>query len=73
MNIFEKGAYKPIPTEFRTLGFVALEKLMEFQKMFDMYDTDTTINSIRDSMVAHKSYGRIPRSFSPGRNAAPFF
>lgn len=53
MTIFEKGDYKPVPAEFRTLGILSLQELSTFQDRFRMYDTDTTINSIRDSIVAN--------------------
>ena len=47
MNIFEKGNYKPVPAEFRTLGISSLEELSKFQDKFEIFDTDTTINAIR--------------------------
>ena len=53
MNIFKKGNYKPIPPNFRIKGFSALEELTKFQKEFNIWDTDTTINEIRDSIVAN--------------------
>jgi len=53
MNIFEKGNYKPIPESFRLKGIFALEELTKFQEEFKIYDTDTTINEIRDSIVAN--------------------
>ncbi len=53
MNIFEKGEYKPIPPEFRIQGLSALQELTKFQQQFEIFDTDTTINSIRDSIIAH--------------------
>jgi hypothetical protein len=53
MSIFEKGNYKTVPTEFRTFGVASLEELSKFQEKFEMYDTDTTINTIRDSMIAN--------------------
>lgn len=53
MDIFTKGDYRPIPPEFRTLGVVALGELTKFQEHFLIYDTDTTINSIRDAIVAN--------------------
>lgn len=57
MDIFLKGDYQPIPVEFSNKGIVALNELTEFQKEFDSYDTDTTINEIRDSIVAmHLGY-----------------
>jgi hypothetical protein len=53
MTIFEKGNYKPVSTEFRTLGIASLEELSKFQEKFEMYDTDTTINTIRDAIIAN--------------------
>ncbi|MCC6867170.1 MAG: hypothetical protein IT280_13530 [Ignavibacteria bacterium] len=53
MDIFKKGKYELIPTEFRTLGLVSLQELSTFQDKFKMYDTDTTINTIRDSIIAN--------------------
>jgi len=51
MNIFQKGDYRPIPRSFQTKGIIALEELTKFQDEFQSYDTDTTINEIRDSIV----------------------
>lgn len=53
MDIFKKGNYQPIPPSFRTKGFFALEELTKFQEEFDSWDTDTTINEIRDAIVAN--------------------
>lgn len=53
MDIFQKGDYKPIPYSFKTKGIVALEELTKFQDEFKSYDTDTTINEIRDSIVGN--------------------
>jgi len=53
MGIFEKGNYQAIPSEFRTLGIISLQELSKFQEKFNIYDTDTTINSIRDAIVAN--------------------
>lgn len=53
MNIFQKGDYRPIPHSFRTRGIIALEELTKFQDEFKSYDTDTTINEIRDSIVGN--------------------
>jgi len=52
MNIFEKGNFKPLSNEFKQLGLLALQQLSDFQDKFEIYDTDTTINSIRDTIVA---------------------
>jgi len=52
MNIFEKGDFKPLSSEFKQMGFVALKQLSKFQNKFKIYDTDTTINSIRDTIIA---------------------
>lgn len=52
MNIFEKGNFKPLSNEFKQLGLLALQKLSEFQEKFDIHDTDTTVNSIRDTIVS---------------------
>ena len=53
MNIFKKGDYRTIPHSFRTKGIFALEELSKFQEEFNSYDTDTTINEIRDAIVAN--------------------
>jgi hypothetical protein len=53
MNIFEKGDYRSVPSSFRTKGIFALEELTKFQSEFKSYDTDTTINEIRDSIVGN--------------------
>ncbi len=53
MSLFKKGDYRPVPVEFRTLGILALQELSKFQDKFEIYDTDTTINSIRDAIVAN--------------------
>src|SRR3989338_5316332 len=52
MDIFEKGKFKPLSNEFKQLGLLALRQLSEFQDKFDIHDTDTTINSIRDAIVS---------------------
>ncbi len=53
MDIFKKGNYKPIPRDFRIKGFFALKELTKFQEEFDSWDTDTTINEIRDAIIAN--------------------
>ena len=53
MDIFQKGDYRPIPHSFKTKGIIALEELTKFQDEFQSYDTDTTINEIRDSIVGN--------------------
>jgi hypothetical protein len=53
MTIFEKGNYKTVPSEFRTFGVASLEELSKFQEKFEIYDTDTTINAIRDAIIAN--------------------
>jgi len=53
MDIFQKGNYRPIPHSFKTKGIIALEELTKFQDEFQSYDTDTTINEIRDSIVGN--------------------
>lgn len=52
MSIFEKGDYQKLPTEFIELGIQLLKTMSEFQDKFEVYDTDTTINSIRDAIVS---------------------
>ncbi|MEK7612265.1 MAG: hypothetical protein AAB407_02910 [Patescibacteria group bacterium] len=52
MNIFQKGNFEPLSNEFKRLGFLALQQLSKFQKKFNISDTDTTINSIRDTIVS---------------------
>lgn len=56
MDIFQKGDYKPIPYFFKTKGILALEELTKFQNEFQSYDTDTTINEIRDSIILYTNY-----------------
>jgi hypothetical protein len=53
MDIFEKGDFQPVPNGFLRKGRAALEELSSFQKEFGIYDTDTTINAIRDGIIAH--------------------
>lgn len=53
MSIFEKGNYQPVPQEFRTNGLLALEEISKFQSKYEIYDTDTTINSIRDAIISN--------------------
>lgn len=53
MNIFKKGNFEALASEYKQLGLLALQQLFEFQEKFDVYDTDTTINSIRDTIVAN--------------------
>ena len=53
MTIFEKGNYKSVPNEFRTFGISSLEGLSEFQEKYKIFDTDTTVNAIRDAIVAN--------------------
>ena len=53
MDIFEKGNFQPLPTGFLAKGRAALEALSSFQTEFDIYDTDTTINAIRDGIIAN--------------------
>ena len=52
MHIFEKGKFESLSNEFKQQGLLALQQLSEFQEKFSVYDTDTTINSIRDTIVA---------------------
>jgi len=52
MDIFKKGNFQPLSNEFKQLGLVALQQLSEFQNKFEIYDTDTTINSIRDTIIS---------------------
>jgi hypothetical protein len=53
MTIFEKGNYKAVSPEFRSFGIASLEELSKFQEKFEIYDTDTTINAIRDAIIAN--------------------
>lgn len=53
MSTFDKGNFKPVPETFRTHGILALRDLSKFQDEFQMYDTDTTINTIRDAIIAN--------------------
>lgn len=53
MDIFNKGKFESVSSDFRTLGILSLQDLSKFQEKFEMYDTDTTINTIRDAIVAN--------------------
>ena len=53
MDIFTKGNYESIQASFRKKGLFALKELTSFQSEFNIWDTDTTINEIRDSIVAN--------------------
>lgn len=53
MDIFKKGTYRTVPTEFRALGIASLRDLNKFQDKFGNYDTDTAINEIRDAIIAN--------------------
>lgn len=53
LNIFNKGNFQPIQKAFMTQGVLALQSLSNFQDEFEMYDTDTTINAIRDTIIAN--------------------
>ncbi len=52
MNIFEKGNFQVLPQNFVTEGVQSLSHLSSFQEKFAIYDTDTTVNTIRDAIVA---------------------
>jgi hypothetical protein len=52
-GIFAKGKYQPISPIFRTEGLSVLAQLSDFQDKFQIPDTDTTINAIRDSLIAN--------------------
>lgn len=51
--MFEKGDYREITSDFRIFGITSLQNINEFQNKFEIHDTDTTINTIRDSIVAN--------------------
>lgn len=53
MTVFEKGNFQPVSTQFRVLGVHALVEISKFQDKFGIYDTDTTINTIRDAIVSN--------------------
>ena len=53
LTIFAKGNFQPIQKNFMIQGVLALQSLSNFQTEFEMYDTDTTINSIRDTIIAN--------------------
>jgi hypothetical protein len=53
MNIFDKGDFQPVTSVFRTQGVLLLNSIAGFQESYDILDTDTTINQIRDCLVAH--------------------
>jgi hypothetical protein len=52
LTIFEKGNFLPVSNEFKLEGITALQSLSGFQEKFQSFDTDTTINSIRDTIIA---------------------
>jgi len=52
LTIFEKGNFQPVSNEFKMEGISALQSLSNFQNRFEIFDTDTTINSIRDTIIA---------------------
>ena len=43
MTIFAKGNFKPLSNEFKQLGLLALQQLLEFQDKFDIHDTDNVL------------------------------
>ncbi len=51
-SIFTKGNFEPIHSEFKNEGIRSLDMLSDFQEKFKMFDTDTTINAIRDTIIA---------------------
>lgn len=56
MSLFERGRYVRIPAGFRMKGMRSLAAIDEFQTAYEdicRNDTDTTVNAIRDSIVAH--------------------
>jgi len=53
MHIFRKGKFQPLSNTFKKQGLLALRQLSVFQQKFNIHDTDTTINSIRDTIVAN--------------------
>lgn len=53
MDIFQKGDYKPISQAYRVEALSSLNELSDFQAKYGHDDTDTLINEIRDSIVAH--------------------
>ena len=52
-GIFAKGDYQPISSTFRTQGLSLLNEISSFQNKFEIQDTDTAINAIRDSLIAN--------------------
>lgn len=52
MSIFKKGNFRRPARNYIRMGRLALRRLSEFQNTFDIQDTDTTVNSIRDSIIA---------------------
>jgi hypothetical protein len=53
INIFEKGKFEKTSDHYRLEGLEALQQLHIFQEKHNHLDTDTTINSIRDTLIAH--------------------
>jgi hypothetical protein len=51
-SIFNKGNFEPIKEDFQSEGKTSLRHLSLFQEKFNTFDTDTTINAIRDSIIA---------------------
>ena len=52
MSIFKKGNFRRPERNFKNMGRLALKHLSNFQDTFDIQDTDTTINFIRDTIIA---------------------
>jgi len=51
LGVFERGNYGVIPSTQIQEANNALRGLTEYQKKFEDWDTDTTINTIRDTIV----------------------
>lgn len=52
MDYFQRGEFVPITNEFVSNGTYALNELSKFQQQFNLTDTDTTIGTLRDAIVA---------------------
>jgi len=53
VDIFNKGNFEKIDKVLLNKGLDLLQTIGRFQAEINSYDTDTTINSIRDSLVAN--------------------
>jgi hypothetical protein len=53
LDLFDKGDYQPIDSNFMVEGSEVLQEVTKVQEKFGKNDTDTFINELRDSIVGH--------------------